>query len=299
MKTERVPTWLSAPLVKLGDPIYVPTWSGSAAQPTLLHVPSPTDLQLLGVEGTFYEQMVLGQAAWEQRQGTKVDGLTRGELAPLAPGGRWPAAPGWTPFTSADGGFSVWTPGFALPAPAPPPPPAPPAQEEEEGAPGLPPSVRESLPTDVHVVAFGGYFDGVSAFYLAGSAKLPEEAQQQLALLGPDAAFELVRGEIAKSDRVKLLAYRSITQGTYRGREIALEPAQPENDPFAGLPGVPGGLTVLPGGRPSATITLRIFIVGDKLYAAGALASPSASPLGTTGVAADVSRFLDSFRFLR
>jgi hypothetical protein len=296
--------WLSAPLVKVGDPIFVPAWNGSAAQPTLLRVQSTVDLQLLGVEGPAYQSLVLSQGAWEQRQGTKLDALTRGELPALAPGGQWPAAPGWTPFTSAGGGFAVWIPSFALPVPAPLPPavpsPAPSAGQGDQTPPGLPPSVRDNLPTDPHLVAFGGFFDTVAVFYLAGSATLPPSAQQQLALLGPDAAFELIRDQMAKSDRIKLLDYHSITQGTYRGREVVLEPVQPENDPFAGLPGVPGlgALPIVPGGPGSASITLRVFLVGEKLYAIGAVSTPSASPLGTSGVAADVSRFLDSFRFL-
>lgn len=281
--------WLGAPLVKLGDPIYVPTWAAGATQPSLLHVQSPADLLLFGLEGPTFDRMVLGQSAWEQRQGMQVASLTRGELPAAAPGGR-PAAPAWAPMSSPGGGFAVWAPGFALPAPAGTIPPL--AQAAENGSP-----FAADIPNDVHVMVFGGYFDGPAVLYLAGSATLPDEALEQLDLLGPDAAFELVRAELAKSDRVRLLAYRTITQGTYRGREIALEPVQPPDDPFAGLPGA-RGLPLSPNGTPTVTLTLRILLVGDKVYLAGVVTTPSASPLQASPMAADIARFLDSFRLL-
>jgi hypothetical protein len=217
----------------------------------------------------------------------KVDSLTRGELAAAAPGGRLPSVAGWAPFTSTTGGFVVWTPSFALPAPQ----TLVPTERQKEAEAQIPESVRDQLPKDVHVVLFGGFFDGPTALYLAGSASLPESTKQQIALMGEDATFELIRDGLAQSDRIKLLGYRAITQGTMRGREIALEPTVPENDPFAG---VAGGL----GASPSVTITLRVFLAGEKIFAVGAITSPAASPTEPGPVATDVARFLDSFGLL-
>ena len=296
--------WLEAPLVKAGDPIYVPVTQAGATQPSLLRVQSPADLQLFGIEGETYQAVVLDRAVWEQRQGKKVDALPHGELPAAAPSSGLPAQV-WVPFTSEEGGFGVWTPPFALPPRAVERPPGAPAASALPVPPDLPVGLEDQpdeqfFPSDVHVVVFGGYFDGATALYVAGSLTLPQDARTQVELLGPDAAFEVVRAQIVKSDRVQLLDYHSVTQGTVRGREVALQTATPEDDPFAGLlgsqsiPGVPG-LTALPA---SATLTMRVYIVGDKAFLAAVATAPAASPLGNDGMAADVARFLDSFRFL-
>jgi hypothetical protein len=77
--------WLSASLLKLGDPIYLPSWETGSPFPTLLRVRSVDDLELFGVDGSNYGALVLDEAAWERRYGVAVESLTRGELPPAIP----------------------------------------------------------------------------------------------------------------------------------------------------------------------------------------------------------------------
>jgi hypothetical protein len=78
--------WLSAGLVKLGDPIYFPKWETDAARPTLLHISAIGDVELFGIDATNYGTYVLDQVAWEQRQGFPAGDLPRGTLAPATRG---------------------------------------------------------------------------------------------------------------------------------------------------------------------------------------------------------------------
>ena len=259
MTLPRGEPWLSTAFVSIGEAIYAGSWAPNAAAPALLRVQSPADLQLLGVESSNYRTVVLERAAWEQRFGMSLDRLTRGELARLIPAGAAPEP--WSQFASTAGGFAVWAPTVGAPPPA-------------EQARRLPPELG-----DLHLFVFGSYLDGPSALYSAGSATLPREVLQQVRLLGPDAFFESIRSEIVRSEDVRLVGYRSITQGVHRGREVTLEPIVPERvvaaNPFASL-----------------TVTFRVYIVGDKLYAVSALKSPATAP------GPDVAKFLDSFRLL-
>ena len=74
--------WLSAGLLKLGDPIYLVKWETSEARPTLLHVQSIADVELFGINATNYGAFVLERIPFEMRYGFNVDALTRGTLAP-------------------------------------------------------------------------------------------------------------------------------------------------------------------------------------------------------------------------
>jgi hypothetical protein len=87
--------WLSAGLVKIGDPIYFVKWETNEARPTLLHIQSIGDVELFGIDATNYGTYVLDQAAWEQRYGFPAAGLPRGVLAPATgvTGGSAPPAP--------------------------------------------------------------------------------------------------------------------------------------------------------------------------------------------------------------
>jgi hypothetical protein len=87
--------WLSAGLVKLGDPIYFVKWETDAASPTLLHIQSIGDVELFGINATNYGTYVLDQGAWEARFSLATAGLARGVLAPAtgAAGSGSPAAP--------------------------------------------------------------------------------------------------------------------------------------------------------------------------------------------------------------
>jgi hypothetical protein len=73
--------WLSAGLVKDGDPICLVKWETTEAQPTLLHIQSIADVELFGINGSNYGQMVLERGEWERKHGFAVSALSRGTLA--------------------------------------------------------------------------------------------------------------------------------------------------------------------------------------------------------------------------
>jgi hypothetical protein len=255
--------WLSTAFVQLGDAIYHARWDTPATAPTLLRVASIADLRLFGAEGADYARVVLDRAAWEQKSGQNVDRLTRGDLPPTGAA----AVDPWSQFTSAAGGFAVWAPGAAAPA-------APGTASLLAGAASLAPDRDLSgVPSDLHVFLFGSYLDGPASLFGAASATLPDDALEQLRVLGPDALFDLARDEIAEQDGVRLAGYRAITQGTYRGREVTVEPQ-------------------LPTGAPSVTVALRLVVVKDKLFVAAAATVPGAP------TSPDVAKFLDSLTLL-
>jgi hypothetical protein len=74
--------WLSAGLLKSGDPIHLVKWETNQARPTLLHVQSIADVELFGINGSNYGNFVLDQSAWEQRFGMSASTLQKGTLAP-------------------------------------------------------------------------------------------------------------------------------------------------------------------------------------------------------------------------
>lgn len=86
--------WLSAGLLKLGDPIYLVKWETSEAAPTLLHIQLLSDVELFGINAGNYGALVLDQAAWDQRYGMASASLPRGVLQ---------AASGPTPTPTAAG----------------------------------------------------------------------------------------------------------------------------------------------------------------------------------------------------
>ncbi|HEU5318859.1 MAG TPA: DUF2927 domain-containing protein [Chloroflexota bacterium] len=73
--------WLSAGLLKDGDPIYFVKWESSEPAPQLLHIQSIADVELFGIDGANYGQFVLDRAAWEQQFRLGAAALTRGVLA--------------------------------------------------------------------------------------------------------------------------------------------------------------------------------------------------------------------------
>ena len=82
--------WLSAGLLKDGDPIYLVKWETEWPQPRLLHIQSIADVELFGINGSNYGNFVLDRATWEQRFGLSAAGLQRSTLpAATAP----PATP--------------------------------------------------------------------------------------------------------------------------------------------------------------------------------------------------------------
>ena len=83
--------WLSAGLLKDGDPIYLVKWESDWPQPQLLHIQSIADVELFGINGSNYGNFVIERSAWEARYGILVAGLQRGVLASAAPAA--PAVP--------------------------------------------------------------------------------------------------------------------------------------------------------------------------------------------------------------
>ena len=77
--------WLSAGLLKDGDPIYLVKWESDWAQPQLLHIQSIKDVELFGINGSNYGNFVLDKATWEAQLGLSAAGLQRGVLAAAVP----------------------------------------------------------------------------------------------------------------------------------------------------------------------------------------------------------------------
>ena len=77
--------WLSAGLLKDGDPIYLVKWETEWPQPRLLHIQSIADVELFGINETNYGNFVLDVATWEARYGISVARLQRAELPPAVP----------------------------------------------------------------------------------------------------------------------------------------------------------------------------------------------------------------------
>ncbi len=72
--------WLSAGLVKVGDPIYFVKWESNESQPRLLHIQSIADVELFGINANNYGAMVMDQAPWEAKYGFAVASLVKAEL---------------------------------------------------------------------------------------------------------------------------------------------------------------------------------------------------------------------------
>ena len=89
--------WLSAGLLKDGDPIYLVKWETEWPLPRLLHIQSIADVELFGINGNNYGNFVQDVASWEARYGISVAGLQRAELPPAVPSaGMTPSAPAST-----------------------------------------------------------------------------------------------------------------------------------------------------------------------------------------------------------
>jgi hypothetical protein len=86
--------WLSAGLLKIGDPIYLVKWEVGQERPSLLRIQAIRDVEVFGINGSNYGAFVLDQATWEQRYGMGAGPLPRGELPPTET--PTPGAPGPT-----------------------------------------------------------------------------------------------------------------------------------------------------------------------------------------------------------
>ena len=90
--------WLSAGLLKDGDPIYLVKWETDWAEPRLFHIQSIGDVELFGINGSNYGSYVLDVGTWEQRFGFSAAGLPRATL-PAATAPQAPTAPSGPPAT--------------------------------------------------------------------------------------------------------------------------------------------------------------------------------------------------------
>ncbi|HEU5318116.1 MAG TPA: hypothetical protein VFX49_18530, partial [Chloroflexota bacterium] len=72
--------WLSAGLVKIGDPIYLVKWETGQAVPILLHIQSITDVQVFGINANNYGTFVIEAPQWEQTYGISLSTLIRATL---------------------------------------------------------------------------------------------------------------------------------------------------------------------------------------------------------------------------
>src|SRR5690242_20763611 len=76
--------WLTAGLLKVGDPIYLVKWETDAPVPTLLHIQSIADVEMFGISGANYGAMIFESPAWEAQFGLPVATLSKAELAAAA-----------------------------------------------------------------------------------------------------------------------------------------------------------------------------------------------------------------------
>lgn len=99
--------WLSAGLLKDGDPIYLVKWETHWALPQLLHIQSIRDVELFGINGSNYGRFVIEKNEWERRFGISAASLQRGVLASAVSAAPQPAAPvpAPAPYT---GGWEQW-----------------------------------------------------------------------------------------------------------------------------------------------------------------------------------------------
>ena len=77
--------WLSAGLLKYGDPIYLVKWETDWARPRLFHIQSIADVELFGINGSNYGAFVLDRATWEARYGMSAADLERAVLPAAVP----------------------------------------------------------------------------------------------------------------------------------------------------------------------------------------------------------------------
>jgi len=77
--------YLSAGLLKDGDPIYLVKWETSESVPRLLHIQCIADVELFGIGESNYGLFVIDRTDWEARFRIPVSTLQRAELASADP----------------------------------------------------------------------------------------------------------------------------------------------------------------------------------------------------------------------
>ena len=74
--------WLSAGLIKEGDPIYLVKWETDWTEPKLLHIQSWSDAELFGLSASNYGNLVYDIPTWEAEYSFSVADLERSTLDP-------------------------------------------------------------------------------------------------------------------------------------------------------------------------------------------------------------------------
>lgn len=112
--------WLSAGLLKQGDPIYLVKWETEWPQPRLFHIQSIADVEIFGINESNYGKFVLDVATWEARYGMSVASLQRAQLPAAVPSAGTMASTPTTPASAGIpyqriNGFDIGTGTFILP----------------------------------------------------------------------------------------------------------------------------------------------------------------------------------------
>ena len=77
--------WLSAGLLKDGDPIYLVKWETDWELPKLLHIQSIKDVEAFGINGSNYGHFVLDKEQWQNKYQLSADALERDILPRVKP----------------------------------------------------------------------------------------------------------------------------------------------------------------------------------------------------------------------
>ena len=80
MGMRRGSPWLTAGLLKSGDPIYFVKWETNEAAPQMLRIQSIADVELFGIDSSNYGTMVLDEIAWERAYPFDFETLVKGTL---------------------------------------------------------------------------------------------------------------------------------------------------------------------------------------------------------------------------
>ena len=77
---QRGDPWLTAGLLKSGDPIYFVKWETNQAAPQMLRIQTISDVELFGINSSNYGTMVLDEIAWERAYPFDFETLVKGTL---------------------------------------------------------------------------------------------------------------------------------------------------------------------------------------------------------------------------
>src|SRR5687768_2573279 len=80
MGMQRGDPWLTAGLLKSGDPIYFVKWETGEAAPQMLRIQNISDVELFGINSSNYGLMVLDEIAWERAYPFDFETLVKGTL---------------------------------------------------------------------------------------------------------------------------------------------------------------------------------------------------------------------------